>query len=120
LKQPAFLIKNGSEILCFYDASKEGFEKVKFAVESYRKLYPGDVRYFLLDKNWQLNNSKFKIEVENRNDSKLIAINGKNYTLILRNTFNSTESNDTKLIAMPWIKINVDYPLSNGAYRTLI
>lgn len=120
LKQPAFIIKNGADILCFYDAKREGFEKVKFAVESYQKLYPGDVKYFSLDKNWQLNNSTMNVQIENRNDSKLISINGNCYTLILRNSYNSNVPTKTTLIAMPWVKVDVDYSLTNGAFRTLI
>jgi len=120
LKQPAFIIKNGADILCFYDAKREGFEKVKFAVESYQKLYPGDVKYFSLDKNWQLNNSTMNVQIENRNDSKLISINGNSYTLILRNSYNSNVPTKTTFIAMPWVKVDVDYSLTNGAFRTLI
>ena len=120
LKKPAFIIKEGGDILCFYDADKDDFEKIQFAVESYSKLYPGDIRYFSLDKNWLLNNSTFKIQVENRNDSKLISINDKNYTLILRNTFDSNPLNKATLIAMPWVKIEADHNLISGAFRSLI
>jgi len=49
-KQLVFVVKKDQDLLCFYKAKKEDFDKVEKMVEAYRKIYPSDVKYFDLTK----------------------------------------------------------------------
>jgi competence protein ComEC len=112
---PIVLFRDGEQLFCFHGADTEQSDKLHFAVDSYRKLYPGTVRYFSMDKNWSIQ-GKFKIEIQNKTEGKLISINGSNYLLKMKNTEQQSQG-VTASIGMPWVYSAVNHSLRGGAFR---
>lgn len=112
---PIILLRDGNELFCFHGANGEQLEKLHFAVDSYRKLYPGDVRYFSMEKNWNLK-GPLQFQCRNTKYGKLITLNKSSFLLKMKNSENPT-SNGGTTIGMPWVHASVDYSLRNGAFR---
>jgi competence protein ComEC len=117
-KFPAVLVKSGEKLFCFHDADTDEKEKLQFAVEAYRKVYPGEVRYFSMKRNWTLSGKEI-IAVKDRKGGKMIVVNGKKIFLQARNG-NVEVPKGTTVIGMPWVRSSVDHSLKDGAYRSSI
>jgi competence protein ComEC len=119
MKFPLILVKTGEHIFCFHDADKEEWDKLHFAVDGYRKIYPGTVRYFSIKKrNWSVNGVD-SICVESIKGGKTIVINGQRLFLLERNEV-LNKPNNVRIIGMPWIRTPVDHSLNRGAFRCRI
>lgn len=115
MKFPLVVVKSGENIFCFHDADKEETDKLHFAVESYRKVYPGEVRYFSMKRNWKLEGTE-RIKVSSVKGGKELEVNGKRFFLLTRNG-DITVPKNAVCLGMPWVKSPVDYSLKLGAFR---
>ncbi len=115
MKFPLVLVKTGQQIFCFHDADEKELDKLHFAVEAYRKIYPGTIRYFSMKRNWRVN-GRDRIRVESVEGGKKITVNQQRLFLSLRNGA-AIKTNRYKVIGMPWVQTTVDHSLNDGAYR---
>jgi len=115
MKFPVILVKSGNDIFCFHDAEKDERDKLDFAIQAYQKVYPGDVRYFSIKRNWKLEGVE-RIEVSSVKGGKELEVNGKRFFLLTRNG-DVTIPKNALCLGMPWVKSPVDYCLKAGAYR---
>lgn len=119
-KQMIVTLKKKDQIFCFYKAKKEDFDKVEFAINGYRKLHPGTVRYFSIDeKDWSISSKNLALQTKNEKDQVLIRLNNKSYT-ILFSDYSEEQDKDSKLIGMPWIGRKCDHNLKDGAFTVSI
>jgi competence protein ComEC len=114
-KQLLITVKKGDRIFCFYNADQEDFAKVKFNVESYRKLFPGNVLYLpVADKNYSIQSKGCKVQVVKEDGGYSLMVNSRKFFVSF---YNTREINSSELsIGMPWIESGVDHPLFKGAF----
>lgn len=112
-------IKNKNELFCFYNATKTELDKIKFMVESYRKVYPANVHYFSIkNRDWKLKSKNLTITIQKRKQGRLIAVNN---TLYYVKTYenDTTSIKNAKVILMPWL-VNgnhSEHSLKNGGLQ---
>ena len=112
-------VKKDADILCFYDGGKEELEKVKFMVEGYKKIHPGEIRYLSLDKiNYHATIDGKILAIEHSGNNFEIQLGNKK--LIIVHEEQEESDNEGQLIGMPWIQSGVDHDLNKGAYITAL
>jgi competence protein ComEC len=120
MKFPVFLVKSGKEIFCFHEAQRDEREKLDFAIQAYQKVYPGEVSYFSLKRNWKLQGEgKECIKVSSTKDGKELEVNGKKFFLLTQNV-EVKSSKNAVILGMPWVKTFVNHSLKEGAFRYLL
>jgi hypothetical protein len=114
-KQLLITVKKGERIFCFYNADQEDFAKVKFNVESYRKLFPGTVQYLpIAHRNYSIQSKGCKVQVVKEDGGYSLMVNSRKFFVSF---YDTREINRSELsIGMPWIESGVDHPLSKGAF----
>ncbi len=115
-----FSLKQGNKIVCGYEASRIDKEKVQRMIADYTKLYPGNVRYILLEnKKVKVSGQYTNMEVVPSKDHYTIKVGGEKIDLI-RSLFYSSDDGKSKRVAMPWLRTGADHYLNKGAFRMLI
>ena len=110
-------VKKDGQILCFYDGGGEGLEKVKFIVEGYKKLHPGEIRYISLSKmDYNAMIDDQVLSIDHKGSDFEVHLGKKKFIIAYADQDNSVP--DVKLIGMPWIESKMDHNLHNGAYIT--
>lgn len=111
-------IKKGDELFCFYKTRDDNRKKIEFIVDSYRKLYPSKVQYFILDHNsWDIHSDKTSIKIKDHKSSIQLSLNGKKFMIASSNEPEYPEDQSYFSIGMPWVERQVDHSLKEGAYR---
>ncbi len=117
-----FIVKDCSAIFCFYDGEKADIEKLKFIINSYAKVYPGDVRYFSIHQNdWNIKRKGLSIAVNHLKTGFNIEINEQAYFL-KSNSYEAVDGLQKKNICLPWVEpsLKTDYLLKESAVRFVI
>lgn len=115
-----FSLKQGDKIVCGYEASRIDKEKVQRMIADYTKLYPGNVRYILLEnKKVRVSGKHANIEVVPSKDHYKITVGDEKIDLI-RSLFYSYHDGKSKRVAMPWLRTGADHYLNKGAFRMII
>ncbi len=115
-----FSVKFEDEIFCFYDRKVHELDKVKFTINSYSKIYPGNITYCsLFENDWKIKKKGLIIKVNHLKHGFNVKVNGKNYFLKNRK---STFLIHSKVVSLPWIDpvLNSELTLKNGALHFLI
>ena len=115
-----FSFKQGDQIVCGYDASRIEKEKVERMIADYTKLYPGKVKYVLLEnKKVKVSGDNTDMEVVPSRDHYTIKVGEEKINLI-RSLFYSSDDMKSTRVAMPWIRTGADHYLNKGAFRMII
>ena len=116
LKQLVFVVKDNQNLLCFYKAKKEDFDKVERVVDAYRKIYPADVQYFdLNERNYSVISESLNVKTTKSGANWEVKVNDKEYALVTN--YDSKASLRGQKIVMPYIESATSYELSKGPYR---
>jgi hypothetical protein len=118
MKFPVMLVKSGSEIFCFHEAEQDDQEKLDFAIQAYQKVYPGEVHYFSMKRDWKLEGTE-KISMTSVKGGKELEVNGKKFFLLTSNGEVNIPKNTLRL-GMPWVRTPVYHSLKEGAFRQSI
>jgi len=113
---PLISVKLGNEIACFYRGKEGDLKKVKFLMDSYSRVKPGDVRYFKLEEGKNtIHSNKGVIEITSIGGNVYIRANKKTY--FLRSKYGSAERIVNYTFDLPYLAENPDnYNLKKGAY----
>ncbi len=118
-KQLVFVVKDNQNLLCFYKAKKDDFDKVEKLVDAYRKIYPAEVQYFdLSERNYAVNSESLIVKTTKIGVNWEVKVNSKVYALVV--DYESNTSLKGKSIVMPYIESSTSYELSKGAFRAKI
>jgi len=119
-RQVIVTVKKNDQLFCFYQAKEDDFDKVKFAVDGYRKIHPGKVSFYPLSKsNWNIESNQTRISTERINGNYRISVNGRKYAILLNN-YVEFDILNSFVIGMPWVQRKADHLLNNGAFVTPI
>lgn len=113
---PVVSIKTGNTITCFHGGKEGDLKKVKFLMDSYSKVKPGDVNYVKLEdgKN-TIKCKKGVIEITKVEGN--IYIDAKKKTYFLRSKYGFADRMVDVTLDLPYIaEINNNYNLRKGAY----
>ncbi len=112
-----FSVKYQDAIFCFYDREEVEVDKVKFTLNSYTKIYPGNISYLSLrSKDWKIRMKDMFVHVKRKKNGFKIFANKHRYFVKNRN---SSFQTDTEVICLPWITtcLKSEINLKDGAVR---
>lgn len=113
---PVLAIKMGNAITCFHGGKEGDLKKVKFLIDSYSRVKPGDVKYIKLgDGKNTIKSNKGTIEITSTEGNVYIDANKKTY--FLRSKYGFADRVVDVTLDLPYIAENkTNYNLKKGAY----
>lgn len=114
-KNLALIVKKSDKLICVHAATDSNkLKKVMTMVESFVKIYPSEIQYItLIDKNLKIENDELSLQIEKRNFGYKMNFNGKKMNVLMSN---QEVKERGLMIGMPWIEMEMDHNLSEGAY----